>query len=154
MNNNSLDTYEREIKKLAFVRIGVTGHRKLENVRFLQESVQKVLFLIDDILKENLKNTPYGFHIISPLAEGADRLVVKEVMEWHASDSLDKPSLSVVLPLPKDDYIRDFESAAAKDEFEALLCRALSIYVLQEKLRLVTLLMRTQDIMQSTIVIF
>lgn len=130
MDNNYTDLSENEVKKLAFVRIGVTGHRKLKNVRLLQESVQKVLSLIDDILKENLKNTPYDFHIISPLAEGADRLVVKEVMEWHASDSLDKPSLSISLPLPKEDYIKDFESAASKDEFEVLLSRALSIHTL------------------------
>jgi len=59
---------------------------------------------------------PYTYNIISPLAEGADRLVAKEVIEWHVLDSTDKLSLNVVLPLPKEDYIKDFETAASKEE--------------------------------------
>lgn len=117
-------------KKHNIVCIGVTGHRRLKNVQFLQKSVKKALFMIEDILKIKMENTIFTYHVISPLAEGADRLVVKEAMEWHVLDSSNNFFLDVVLPLSKEDYIRDFESTESKDEFELLFCKAHSIVTL------------------------
>jgi hypothetical protein len=94
--------------------------------------VQKVLYLINEILKAKMKNIRYTFNVISPLAEGADRLIVKEVMEWQMLENEDTSSLEVVLPFSKDDYIRDFETDKSKDEFEVLLRRALSICTLEK----------------------
>lgn len=82
--------------------------------------------------KASLKDVPYTYNIISPLAEGADRLVIKEVMGWRVLENVNKPSLEVVLPFPKEDYIKDFETAASKEEFEAFLARAMSICTLEK----------------------
>ena len=132
MDINSPDISKNEVKSHTILRIGVTGHRKLENVQLLQKSVKKALSLIDEILEKNLKHAPYTFYVISPLAEGADRLVVKEIMEWQVLESVNKPSLEVVLPFPKEDYIKDFETAASKEEFETFLARAMSISTLEK----------------------
>lgn len=120
------------MKKYTVLRIGITGHRKLEHLQLLRKSVQKTLSLIDEMQKASLKDRPYTYNIISPLAEGADRFVAKEVMEWQVLDSVDKPSLNVVLPLPKEDYIEDFETVASKEEFESFLDRAMSICTLEK----------------------
>ena len=50
--------------------------------------------------------------VVSPLAEGADRLVVREVLRDRTAD------LDAVLPLPVDDYVTDFPATAA--DFHAL----------------------------------
>lgn len=120
------------MKKHKVLRIGITGHRNLEKIQLIRKSVQKALSLIDEMQKESLKDTPYTFNIISPLAEGADRLVAKEVMEWQVLDSVDKPSLNVVHPLPKEDYIKDFKDIESKKEFETLLGKAISICTLEK----------------------
>lgn len=132
MDNSPPDISEYKVQKHDFPRIGVTGHRKIENVQLLRKSVQRALSLIDNIMRERLKNTQYTYHVISPLAEGADRLVVKEVMEWKGLNDVDDPSLEVVIPLPKEDYIRDFESSKSKAEFEELLSIARSINTLEK----------------------
>ncbi|KKH95923.1 hypothetical protein EO95_11535 [Methanosarcina sp. 1.H.T.1A.1] len=123
MNIDSSDISKNEVKIQTILRIGVTGHRKLENEQLLRKSMQKALSLIDETQKASLKDMPYTYNVISPLAEGADRLVAKEVMEWQVLDSAYKPSLNVVLPLPKEDYIKDFEDIESKNEFETLLGR-------------------------------
>jgi len=51
------------------------------------------------------------------LAEGADRLVARELLERGAS-------LVVVLPLDRDDYRRDFATEASLAEFDHLLAAA------------------------------
>ena len=56
--------------------------------------------------------------IISPLAEGADRLVVYRVLERP------RARLIVPLPLPKQDYLTDFASTKSKNEFLRLLDQA------------------------------
>ena len=65
-----------------------------------------------------------GLCVLSPLAEGADRLVAKEVLK------VPEAMLEVVLPLEKDGYMRDFETPESKEEFEGLLSQAESIKVL------------------------
>lgn len=127
-----LDTSKDVVKNHTFLRIGITGHMKLEHIQLLRKSVQRVISLIDKMQKASLKDMPYTYSIISPLAKGADRLVVKEVLEWKVLDNTDKPSLNVVLPLPKEDYIKDFETAASKGEFETVLGRAMSICTLEK----------------------
>ncbi len=109
----------------AYVRIGVTGHRMLASEQLIRESVKSVLGKLDKML-----SIPHTFVTLSPLAEGADRLVAKEVLEWQASE--DNPGLEAVLPLPVDDYIRDFASKESKDEFRWFLAKAKSVLSLRE----------------------
>jgi hypothetical protein len=55
---------------------------------------------------------------VSPLAEGADRLVAREVLNDEGSD------LEAPLPLPREEYLRDFETEESRREFDSLLARA------------------------------
>jgi hypothetical protein len=63
-------------------------------------------------------HTPLAFSILTPLAEGADRLVAKEVLKCPDS------RIEVVLPLAKEDYMEDFESSESRQEFESLMAKA------------------------------
>lgn len=101
----------------ASIVIGVTGHRKLDKEAALAEQVQRALERIRQITP-SLSNTPLVFTVLSPVAEGADRLVAREVLKITGSQ------LEVVLPLSKDDYLQDFKSPASKTEFEEFLSRA------------------------------
>jgi hypothetical protein len=94
------------------VAIGVTGHRILTDLPRIEAGVDQALRRID----ENFPDRPLT--VISSLAEGADRLVVR-----HA---LTRPGarLVVPLPLPQSDYMTDFQSAQSKAEFLSLLDRA------------------------------
>lgn len=65
--------------------------------------------------------------IISPLAEGADRLVAFRVLV----DS--EASLVVPLPLDVDEYMKDFDSMVSKAEFVNLLEQAKQVFVLPEE---------------------
>lgn len=53
--------------------------------------------------------------ILSPLAEGADRLVAEEVLETEDS------WLEAALPLPVEEYAEDFRTESSKRRFLALL---------------------------------
>jgi hypothetical protein len=64
------------------------------------------------------------FTVVSPLAEGADRLVAREVLKDREAD------LEAPLPLPRDEYVRDFRSAESRREFDELLARAREVTVL------------------------
>lgn len=101
----------------ARILIGVTGHRHLAHEHLLTRQVHRVLELIKGIITP-LQHTPVVFSTLSPLAEGADSLVSRAV--------LDKPGsrLEAVLPMEKKDYLQDFEAPGAADEFERLLSQA------------------------------
>jgi len=116
----------------AVVKIGVTGHRVLENEQKVIESVDKILGKLDEIFNRILKSTPHTFVIISPIAEGADRLVARSVMKWKVSGEMDMPTLEVVLPLPEEDYLNDFKTSESKDDFKALLAEAKSVITLEK----------------------
>jgi hypothetical protein len=63
--------------------------------------------------------------IVSSLAEGADRLVVEEVLQTPGA------RLIAVLPFGAEDYAQDFgpEGSPSRRHFAALLARAADIYV-------------------------
>lgn len=103
--------------------IGVTGHRKLEDEAQAASGVREALKALRKALPE-LKHTPVVFSILSPLAEGADRLVAREAVQ------IEDAQLEVVLPLEKDDYLTDFKSAASKAEFERMLDRTVRVKAL------------------------
>ncbi len=94
--------------------IGVTGHRRLENTGVIRKTVRRIL---DDILLRHpgTLKTPVRLCCLSPLAEGADRLVATEVLEYEDA------TLKAVLPLSVSDYRRDFTTPEARQEFSNLL---------------------------------
>ncbi len=99
------------VQKVPIV-IGVTGHRELdpEDLDRLQSATRKVLAKI-----QSKRNPETPLVLLSPLAEGADRVVA------HAALGLGI-HLVVPLPMPQDEYEKDFPDSVG--EFRALLRRA------------------------------
>src|SRR5664279_876108 len=89
--------------------IGVTGHRVLAEPDKVVAGVEAALARIAET------HPGRSLTIVSALAEGADRLAMAAAMKRGGT------RLVAVLPLPKYDYLGDFESAQSKDEFLALL---------------------------------
>lgn len=94
------------------VTIGVTGHR------FLTE-LDRVIAGIDVALDDVERAFDPPFALVSSLAEGADRLVVRRALARWADTRLIVP-----LPLPEAEYLKDFTSNASREEFRHLLARA------------------------------
>src|ERR1035437_3148682 len=110
------------------IRIGVTGHRKLEDPVAVQALVKKAIDaeiekLFPEKSKQKIKRvretatTAVRFRVLSPLAEGADRVVARAVLA--ESDA----RLDAVLPLALEDYLEDFATEESRKEFEELLSR-------------------------------
>ncbi|HEY2961294.1 MAG TPA: hypothetical protein VGJ37_02695 [Pyrinomonadaceae bacterium] len=94
------------------VRIGVTGHRRLTELDRLSAGIDEALHQVT----ERYPNESLA--VISSLAEGADRLVVKRVLERAGA------RLVVPLPLDQNEYLKDFRSQESRSEFLELLSRA------------------------------
>jgi hypothetical protein len=110
------------------IRIGVTGHRKLIEPAALQAVVRKAIDAeVEKLFHQKSRQsidrvrhagtTAVSFSILSPLAEGADRVVAQAVLAYPET------RLDVVLPMVIDDYIKDFESEESREEFLDLLDR-------------------------------
>jgi len=98
------------------LRIGVTGSRSLPDEPALSASVSAVL---KEIIETGARSGPVRPVVLSPLAEGADRLVAEAILaDWPAS------GLVAYLPLELDDYRGDFESAGYLAHFNRLLSMA------------------------------
>lgn len=96
--------------------IGVTGHRNLR-----EDAVPLLMCRVEERLRElqsMFSNSP--LYLISPLAEGADRIVAKTAVSLGIQ-------LVVPLPLPQEEYEKDFASDNSKQEFRELLRKAASI---------------------------
>lgn len=93
--------------------VGVTGHRDLrpEDVPHLEAAVRRVF----DRLRASYRHTELV--VVSPLAEGADRLVARVAVA-------DEIRLVVPMPLELDDYLTDFTDEASVAEFHTLLSAA------------------------------
>jgi hypothetical protein len=96
--------------------IGVTGHRILPKLTQTRLCVRE---FINDLVQQSGRLV-----VLSPLAEGADRLVAFEVLKYPNT------SLHVVLPLEIDDYRKDFSSPTSLAEFQSLLEQAELVKVL------------------------
>ena len=93
--------------------IGVTGHRDLrESDRPAIEALVRRVF--SDVRAQH-PHTPLV--LLSPLAEGADRLVARIALEHEAT-------LIVPMPLPQDLYEQDFTTPESLAEFRVLLAKA------------------------------
>ncbi len=89
--------------------IGVTGHRTLQNPNPIIAGVDKTLHAI----KKNFEIECIA--ILSPLAEGADRIIAERAL------AMDGTKLIAVLPLPVEMYQEDFRSPISIKEFQGLL---------------------------------
>ena len=97
------------------IRIGVTGHRFLSEMEKIEAGIATALRFIEH------KYLGETFVVVSSLAEGADRLVVRQVLSQPHS------SLIVALPLPESDYLNDFALMESKKEFRHLISQAKEI---------------------------
>lgn len=93
--------------------VGVTGHRDL--VPQETDVLEKLVIEFINELRGRFPHTP--IRVMSALAEGADRLAAHAAIKCGAD-------LHVVLPMPADEYMNDFETAESKAEFETLCERA------------------------------
>lgn len=94
---------------VADLKIGVTGHRILTDLDEIREGIVRALCEI----ARAYPGRPWI--VVSPLAEGADRMVAREVLRRSGS------KLTVPLPLPEDKYMQDFRSPESRIEFQVLL---------------------------------
>ena len=112
-----------------FWRVGVTGHRDLSdsNVPNLRSAVARVLELVGNTVREAAAGevamatyAPAGsgptLRLLSPLAEGADRLVAKAAL-------LSGYQLEVAMPFAQAQYEQDFDPESVT-EFRTLLDQA------------------------------
>ncbi len=103
--------------------VGVTGHRDLrEGDRpVLEEKVREIL----TELRTSYANSPLV--VLSSLAEGSDQLVARVALDCGAQ-------LMAPLPMPVDEYRKDFVSENVLREFSDLLGRAAASFVLPYEL--------------------
>ena len=108
------------------IRIGVTGHRKLDDPVAMKALVKKAIDTEVEkrIPEESSRKTErvqqagtnaIVFRVLSPLAEGADRVVARAILDYPNA------CLDAVLPLALEDYLEDFATEGSRAEFEELL---------------------------------
>jgi hypothetical protein len=112
------------------VQIGVTGHRPN---RLSPDVAAALPTQCDQILKaiaalasrahDPLLHSPEPplLRILSPLAEGADRIVANAGLSLGAD-------LQCPLPFHEEEYCRDFSTESSRDEFHALLAKASAVF--------------------------
>lgn len=89
--------------------IGVTGHRWMRETKELISAIDLVIGKIIQIYPGHLLN------VLSPLAEGADRVLAKQFL------CLPGIKLTAILPINLDEYVKDFSPEESKMEFHRML---------------------------------
>ena len=107
-----------------FLTIGVSGHRP-HRLDIYDKNIQNQVVLELEGLAERYPQ--HHFIVLSPLAEGADRLVAKLAMR------ILNASLQVPLPLPYDLYVTDFCDKESVEEFKLLVGKAEFYYEMPMK---------------------
>jgi hypothetical protein len=99
--------------------VAVTGHRDL-----LPAEIPQIRQRVRDFLGGLRAENPDRLIVVmTPLAEGADRLVAEEAITMRMP-------LSVPLPMPKELYVRDFATQQSRDHFEQLCAAATDVFEL------------------------
>ena len=99
--------------------VGVTGHRDLRT-----QDLPALEAIVKRLMQELLVAHPHTpVLVLSPLAEGSDRLVARVALDVGVR-------LIVPMPLPQDLYEQDFSNDDSRVEFRRLLSQAESSYVL------------------------
>jgi hypothetical protein len=96
-------------------RIGVTGHRAYLN----EDSVRTAA----SALLDHLITDPGSTTLVSSLAEGADQMLAELALERIGA------TLTAVLPLERNEYVRDFATPDSVARFDELLGRATDVEV-------------------------
>jgi hypothetical protein len=118
--SSASDNYSsREFNYRLPLVIGVTGHRDLrpDEMPGIRSRVRE---LFEGLLEQFPART---LRLLSPLAEGADRLVANVALELGLE-------LAVVMPMPRVIYETEFSSAESVAEFDALHARAFEVFEL------------------------
>ena len=99
--------------------VAVTGHRDLlpAEIPLIRTRVREFLASLRDAYPDRV------VAVMSPLAEGADRLAAEEAI------TLGMP-LTVPLPMPKEIYASDFATPQSKAHFEQLCAAAADVFEL------------------------
>jgi hypothetical protein len=105
------------------VWVGVVGHRRFDDEEAVARRARAAFGEVRTLFGTP-RATDVVFTIVSPLAEGADRLLVREGFAELSDDGVE---LMAVLPLPEDDYRTDFESDRSRAEFDELLAGASAV---------------------------
>ena len=99
--------------------IGVTGHRDL-----VEAEIPTIRARVRDLFIDLAETYPYRrLRLLSPIAEGADRIVAEEAVKLGVE-------LEVLMPMPRSIYITEFSSEQSVLEFDALYSQARSVYEL------------------------
>lgn len=115
------------------IRVGVTGHRMLpeEAEQPLRTTVRAILSSVQELARNlhGASGSEYSaqhpvFRLVSPIAEGADRLVAQEALSLGYE-------LQCPLPFPADEYAKDFKSEDSRQQFRELLSHAATTAVLE-----------------------
>ena len=110
--------------------LGVTGHRpdmlagEAERIErrladIFEEMTARVAQVAADHAPLFAPDAPH-FHLVSPLAEGADQIAARVALAKHFT-------LGVMLPFARDRYEQDFAAGAPRDDFRALMAAATSV---------------------------
>jgi hypothetical protein len=99
--------------------VAVTGHRDL-----VAEEIPRIRELVSKFFKDARDEYPdRGVSVMTSLAEGADQLVAEEAVRLGVP-------LIVPLPMPRELYVKDFESVTVREKFDYLSSRAAETYEL------------------------
>jgi hypothetical protein len=92
--------------------LGISGHLWVNESHELLDAIDQVFEKIQRVYAYDC------LKVLSPLAEGADRIVARRAL------SLPDTMLVAILPFPMKEYLEDFSSAESVQEFRELLHRA------------------------------
>ena len=101
--------------------LGVTGHRFLNDPKSVREKMAAALDHIEAVFPSQ------PLHLLTPLAEGADRLAAELVLQREGG------RISAILPVPAQSYLQDFVSETSQVEFRQLLDSAAKVISLDSK---------------------
>lgn len=103
------------------VKIAVCGHRSLDAPHHLETSILAASSRIQEVYQ----GLPY--QVFSCLAEGSDRLLAYKLIHTLPAD------LIVILPLPEQEYLKDFQTKESIQEFCDLKRMAKKVVTLDQE---------------------
>lgn len=109
-------------------QVGVTGHR---TERIVDADAWAIFAAASEVLRrvqaaalQEAGTEGCRLRLLSSLAEGSDRMVARAALELGYE-------LEAPLPLPPDDFERDFATQVSRDDFRSLLERAATAFVVE-----------------------
>jgi hypothetical protein len=90
------------------IKIAVCGHRRLDDPHRLETSI------LISVQRIHAAYPGHPYQVYSCLAQGADRLLAGKFIQALPAD------LTVILPLPEQEYLKDFKSEQSIQEYNKL----------------------------------